>query len=65
MNAMHQCLFRGCTNPPTKAIDSDVGLEGGLMLYFCDEHEELFRSGKTEDFDVERTEADGNDAPES
>ena len=65
MNATHQCLFRGCTNPPTKAIDSDVGLEGSLLLYLCDEHEQLFLSGKTEDFDIDRTEPDGTEAPES
>lgn len=61
----HRCLFRGCSTPPTKVIESDVGLDGTLNLYFCADHEEAFRTGKTEQFDLDRTEPESGEQPQT
>ena len=65
----HQCLFRGCTATPTRSIESDVGLEGTLLLYFCEEHEAAFRRGaagsETLQLDVERSEPENASRPET
>jgi hypothetical protein len=65
MNATHQCLVTNCSNPPTKVIETDVGLEGGLALYFCDEHEAAFQRGELKDFEADRSEPEGTEVPES
>ncbi len=61
----HRCLGRGCSAPPTRTIEADVGLDGGLTLYFCEEHEAAFRRGEKVDFDVDRTEPEGAEQPTS
>jgi hypothetical protein len=65
MNVTRQCLVKDCTNPPTKTIEMDAGLEGGLVLYFCDEHEAAYRRGDRLDFEVDRSEPEGASLPES
>jgi len=65
MNATHQCLVNGCTNPPTRVVETDAGLEGGLVLYYCEEHAKELDAGKPLDVDASRTEPDGATAPES
>lgn len=65
MNAIHQCVVKGCNNPPTKVVETDAGLEGGLSLYFCDQHADAFERGELEDFEVDRTEPEGASLPES
>ncbi len=65
MNATHECLVKDCTNPPTKMIEIDVGLEGSLALYFCDVHEAAYRNGDKLDMEVGRSEPEGNEGPES
>ncbi|MGE0686876.1 MAG: hypothetical protein AB7P33_09045 [Dehalococcoidia bacterium] len=65
MNATHQCLVKGCSNPPTKMVETDVGLEGSLALYFCDQHEAAYRNGEKLDFEADRSEPEGNEAPEA
>lgn len=65
MNATQQCVVRGCKNPPTKVVETDAGLEGGLRIYFCDEHEAAHRAGTLQEYDASRTDPDGADIPES
>jgi hypothetical protein len=65
MNAIHQCVVKDCSNPPTKMIETDVGLEGALALYFCDEHEAAFQRGDLQEFEADRTEPEGAEVPES
>ena len=65
MNDPHQCMVNGCTNPPTKYIDADAGLEGGLRFYYCDEHAEQEAEGKALDIQASRAEPETTSVPES
>jgi hypothetical protein len=65
MNITHQCLVKGCTNPPSKTVEADAGLEGSLTLYFCEEHEAAYRRGERLDLEVDRSEPEGATEPES
>ena len=64
-----RCLFRGCTSPPTRVVETDVGLEGGLAMYFCEAHAEEFmqasENDETDKLDLDRAEPEGNREPES
>jgi hypothetical protein len=56
---------KDCNNPPTKTLEIDAGLEGGMSLYFCEEHEGAYRRGDRLDLEVDRSEPEGASAPES
>lgn len=61
----HRCLYQGCEQPPTQFVESDVGLEGSLTLYFCDEHAARYQAGDTAGLDLDHAEAEGNESAES